>query len=300
MDDLTDSAESSSGSIETHSDPKDRAEESFASTCVDAKRKVIIQAYRDYHLQQGRTRRSVSGSSGRLLHDTYGLDFETYRMRIETYLPMEVRDRIESSLNMLTSTWAAPLPLNDQQFVRGLGGAEDPDQASILQQFQLLFHRAATAQGQPAMHARSLTDVLRRQTKYMLYRSATEFLIRTLPPDNGLLRSKYKIVREHVHRKRDLTPPLGKTGRKWIFRYGLSRQRVRLRPKHRARQVDWQMAFLRAASFWQHVQYSLRSRWHAYCTPTGHLLSPHCTVAGLSGSVDKATFHNKKAHSLRS
>ena len=99
MDDLTDSAESSSGSIESHNNPADRAEESFASACEDAKRKVVIQAYRDYHLLQGRTRRSVSGSSGRLLHDTYGLDLETYRMRIEANLPMEIQDRIASSLS---------------------------------------------------------------------------------------------------------------------------------------------------------------------------------------------------------
>ena len=183
MDDLTDSAESSSGSLVSHSNPEEHAEQSFLSTCVDAKRRIIIQAYRDYHLQQGRTRRSVSGSSGRLLHDTYGLDFETYRRRIETDLPLEVHDRIESIFLMLTGIWAVQLPLNDQQLVRGLGGEEDPDQASVLQQFQILFNRAATERGQPALRARSLTDVLCRETKHMLYRPATEFLIRTLPPE---------------------------------------------------------------------------------------------------------------------
>ena len=130
MDDLTDSAESSSGSLVSHSNPEEHAEQSFLSTCDEAERRVIIQAYRDHHLQQGRTKRSVSGSSGRLLHDSRGLDFEAYRRRIETDLPLEIRDRIESFLLMLTAVWALQLPPNDQQLVRGLDGAEDPDPAS--------------------------------------------------------------------------------------------------------------------------------------------------------------------------
>ena len=135
VDDLTGSAESSSGSPISHSDPAEQAEQSFSFACNDVKWRVIIHVYRDRRLQQGRTRRSVSGSSGRLLHDTTGLDFEAYRQRVETDLPLEVRESIESFLLMLTTIWSVQLPLNDQQLVRGLGGADDSDQASALQRF---------------------------------------------------------------------------------------------------------------------------------------------------------------------
>ena len=47
----------------------ERAEQSFSFACGDARRRLVIQAYRNFHMQQGRTRRSVSGSSGRLLQE---------------------------------------------------------------------------------------------------------------------------------------------------------------------------------------------------------------------------------------
>ena len=182
--DITGSESSTSvESLRSYNDPAEEAEQSFLFACDDARKRLIIQAYRIYHLQQGRTRRSVSGSSGRLLHDTVGMDFHTYKQRIEADLPPEVRGNIDFLLHLLDTSWSAPLPHNDQVFLRGLGGADDPDKTSVLQKFQHFLHRAATELGYHETQARLLADVLSRETKYMLYKPATEFLTRSLPPE---------------------------------------------------------------------------------------------------------------------
>ena len=182
--DLTGSESSSSyESLRSYNDPAEQAEQSFAFACGDAKKRLLIQAYRNYHLQQGRTRRSVSGSSGRLLHDTTGLDFDTYKQRVEADLPPEVRGNIDFLLRLLDASWRVPLPHNDQVFVRGLGGADDPNKASVVQKFQHLQYRAAAELGCLDAQARLLAEVLCKETKYMLYKPATEFLTRGLPPE---------------------------------------------------------------------------------------------------------------------
>ena len=181
---LTESdAGSSLDSVRSYNDPAERAEQSFVSACGDTKRRLVIHAYRYYHLQQGRTRRSVSGSSGRLLHDTVGLDFDAYRQRVESDLPQDVRDNISFLLRLLEASWDVQLPYNDMVLVRGLGGENDPDKASVLQRFQHLFYRASIELGYMDSQARLLVEVLSRATRYMLYRSATEFLTRSLPPE---------------------------------------------------------------------------------------------------------------------
>ena len=183
MDGLTASDDSSSEESESFSDPEERAEESFRSTCDGARRKVIIHTYRAHHLQQGRTRRSVSGSSGRLLHELEGADYATFKQRVEADLPRAVCARIASSLQFLNDNWDAPLLPNDHRFIRELGGAEDPNKVSILQQFQILFQRAATASGLSSQQVTILAEVMRRQIKYTLYRASAEFLTRTLPQE---------------------------------------------------------------------------------------------------------------------
>ena len=168
---------SSLDSIHSYNDPAERAEQSFVFACGDARKRLIIHAYRNYHLQQGRTRRSVSGSSGRLLHDTIGLDFDAYRQRVEADLPQDVRENISFLLRLLDASWSVQLPHNDLVLVRGLGGTDDPDKASVLQRFQHLFYSYMDSQ------ARLLVEVLSKETRYMLYRSATEFLTGSLPPE---------------------------------------------------------------------------------------------------------------------
>ena len=184
MPGLTESDEdSSSESVRSYNDPEEQAEQSFHFACGDAKRRLVIQAFRNFHMQQGRTRRSVSGSSGRLLYDTVGLDFSVYRERVEADLPLEVRGNIDFLLRLLETHWPVQLPPNDLVFVRGLGGSDDPDKAAVQQRFQYLFFRAATELGCMESQARLLNEVLCKATKYMLYKSSTEFLVRSLPQE---------------------------------------------------------------------------------------------------------------------
>ena len=144
------------------------------------KRQIVVRIYRDYHLAQGRSRGSVSGSSGRFLHHHGDSEYATVRDSLGQDLPTTICRHVDMLVNFLERVSAVPPTRNDLEFIRQLGRAEDPNTASMLQRFQLLLHAAATERRIPA---RTLAEVISREVQHTLYQPASEFLVRTLPEE---------------------------------------------------------------------------------------------------------------------
>ena len=106
---------------------------------------------------------------------------------------------------------------------------------------------------------------------------------------NGSRKSDFKTVQGHGSSNIDPAPPLGKTGRKWSFKYGLRRPR-RCRRQRRARCMGWRLAVLQGSPPWKQMQLSLRSTWRFFCTLTCHPQSSNCLAARLVGLSGIATF----------
>ena len=95
-------------------------------------------------LAQGRSRRSVSGSSSRFLHDHGDAEYARVRDRLGQELPLHTCRQIDTLVNSLDRMWLVLPTPNDREFIRQLGNADDPSKASTLQRFQMLLHTAAT------------------------------------------------------------------------------------------------------------------------------------------------------------
>ena len=86
-------------------------------------------------------------------------------------------------------------------------------------------------------------------------------------------------------------PPLGKTRRKWSFKYGLCRPR-RCRRQRKTRSTSRRLAVLQGSSLWKQMQLSLRSTWRFFCTLTCYPQSSNCMVARPVGLSGIATFNS--------
>ena len=158
---------------------KASSEKEFTDRCEHIRRNTAIRIYREFHLEQGRTRRSVSGSSGRILHE---LDaYAAVRARVGQELPPQLCRQLDALVNFLDRMWSTPHAPNDQEFVRRLGNAEDPNKASVLQRFQVLFHTAATQRRIPVEQARTMEEIISKEVQHTLYRAVVEFMVRSLP-----------------------------------------------------------------------------------------------------------------------
>ena len=263
--DLTGSESSTSlESLRSYNDPAEQAEQSFSFACGDARKRLIIQAYRNFHLQQGRTRRSVSGSSGRLLHDTTGLDFDAYRQRVEADLPQEVRGNIAFLLRLLDASWSVQLP---QKMTSSLSG----DWAGrTIRTRRQCFNGSSTSYTEPLPSWDIWTR--RRGSLLMSLAGRQSTCCTSLPRSslraaclrstgisyyNGLQKSGSKTVPGLGSGGLDRTTPIGKTGRKWSFKYGLCRTR-RWR-RRRDCSTDWRLNVPQWSFLWRKDERSPRS-----------------------------------------
>ena len=159
----------------------DAKEQIFVRRCWLTKRNLAVAFFRENLQQRGRTPRSVSGSSGRLLHQLGDAPYHVFRTRVVSTLPPSSRRKLDAAIAFLERIWEDQLLQNDLDFVRAMGTAADPGLSSIQQRFQLFFHRAATDAGISSKHARMALEVIRCSSEYALYQPSVEFLVRSLP-----------------------------------------------------------------------------------------------------------------------
>ena len=98
-----------------------------------------------------------------------------------------------------------------------------------------------------------------------------------------------KIVQGHESGNIDRAPPLGKTSRKWSFKYGLRRPH-RCRRQRKTRSTSRWRAVLQGSSLWKQMQLNLLSTRRFFCTLTCHPQSSDCVAAKLVGLSGIATF----------
>ena len=140
-----------------------------------------LEFFKEQLERLGRTPRSVSGSSGRLLRQLGDAPYNVFRARVVTTLTPAARRRLDEAVAFLEQLWDEQLLPNDRTLVRALGTAADPGLSSIQQRFQLFFQGAATDFGISSSHARKILEVVRCSSEYALYQPSVEFLVRTLP-----------------------------------------------------------------------------------------------------------------------
>ena len=110
--------------------------EYFESRARRVLRDIVFSCYREHALEQGRSRRSVSGSTGRLLHDLSDSAIHVVRDRLEQDLPLSCKNSITRTHDLLQRMWNVPLPANDSTYLQSMGEACDPSSSEVLQQFQ--------------------------------------------------------------------------------------------------------------------------------------------------------------------
>ena len=156
-------------------------EDIFVRRCWLVRRNLAVEFFKEALQRRGRTSRSVSGSSGRLLRQLGDAPYNVFRTRVVSTLTPASRRRLDAAVAFLEQAWGEQLLPNDQEFVRALGTAADPGLSSIQQRFQLFFHRAATDSGISSSHARMVLEVIRCSSEYALCQPSVEFLVRSLP-----------------------------------------------------------------------------------------------------------------------
>ena len=174
------SDDTSSGSTILGAADDDR-EDIFIRRCWLVRRNLAVEFFKEQLERLGRTPRSVSGSSGRLLRQLGDAPSNVFRARVVTTLTPAARRRLDEAVAFLEQLWDEQLLPNDQTLIRALGTAADPGLSSIQQRFQLFFHRAATDFGISSSHARKILEVIRCSSEYASYQPSVEFLVRTLP-----------------------------------------------------------------------------------------------------------------------
>ena len=181
-DDYTSEASSSGESMAIGRTAADD-ERDFVRRCEHVKRQVAVRMYREHLQSLGRSRRPVSGSSGRFLHEHGDDEYPRIRERLGQELPANTCRNIDMLVNYLERMWAVPLRPNDSEFLRQLGQASDPNKTTLLQQFQVLSRTASMERRIAESHTRMLAEVISREVQHTLYQPATEFLVRTLPEE---------------------------------------------------------------------------------------------------------------------
>ena len=156
-------------------------EEIFADKCTRVRESVVFAFYRQALFASGRSRRSVSGSSGRLIGQLSGKELSVIRRRLDSEMPREFCDKLTVFLEYLDQIWRADFLDNDKTFIRALGSLEDPNKSELCQQFQRRFCQAARRRGFQDREIQWVSDVFARIVKYGLYVEAAELLARSLP-----------------------------------------------------------------------------------------------------------------------
>ena len=151
------------------------------SLCV--MRNIVFHYYRTHELGQGRSRRSVSGSTGRLLRDLHDADISAVRSRLEQNLPVAIKNCVTRSHDLLQRFWQVPLPDNDREYLRSMGEQCDPSCSEVLQQFQRLFHAAAMERRFTSQQVQTVSDVMSKEAGHMLYLPKVYLLVKSLPTE---------------------------------------------------------------------------------------------------------------------
>ena len=174
-------SDSETGSLVLPVRDQNAMEEIFVDKCTRVKQSVVFAFYRQALFATGRSKRSVSGSSGRLLSQLSGAELGVICRRLDPEMPREVCDKLTEFLEYLDQTWRTDFLDNDKTVIRALGNADDPNKSELCQQFQRRFCQAARRRGFQGSEIQCVSDVFIRATKYGLYVEAAELLARSLP-----------------------------------------------------------------------------------------------------------------------
>ena len=126
-------SDSESGSLVLPARDQNAMEEIFVSKCARVRESAVFAFYRQALLATGRSRRSVSGSSGRLIGQLAGSELRVICQRLDSEMPPEMCDKLSAVLQYLEQTWRTDFLDNDKSFIRALGDADDPNKSELCQ-----------------------------------------------------------------------------------------------------------------------------------------------------------------------